>query len=53
MIHRALSDFERRDWSRLTRAENVGAITFKLLLKRFGAFGRINGLACTRAGRTY
>lgn len=32
-----LSDSERRDWLRLSRAENVGPITFRQLLRRFGS----------------
>ena len=37
MLRRALSDSERRDWLRLARAENVGPITFKQLLNRYGS----------------
>ncbi|HEU0118392.1 MAG TPA: DNA-protecting protein DprA, partial [Alphaproteobacteria bacterium] len=35
MSPRPLSDAEKRDWLRLSRTENVGAITFKHLLARF------------------
>jgi len=34
---RALTDIERRDWLRLSRTENVGPITFRQLLRRFGS----------------
>lgn len=34
---RALTDSERLDWLRLIRTENVGPITFKKLLERFGS----------------
>jgi DNA processing protein len=37
MQRRKLSDSERHDWLRLSRAENVGAITFRLLMRRFGS----------------
>lgn len=33
---RALSDVERRDWLRLARTENVGAVTFAQLINRYG-----------------
>jgi DNA processing protein len=33
---RELSDAERRDWLRLARTENVGAVTFDQLIGRFG-----------------
>ncbi len=36
MSRQVLSDSERRDWLRLSRAENVGPITFRQLLRRFG-----------------
>ncbi|MGB4100641.1 MAG: DNA-processing protein DprA [Alphaproteobacteria bacterium] len=37
-MHRhTLDDDERRDWLRLARADNVGPITFKQLLTRFGS----------------
>ncbi len=36
MQRRALSDNERLEWLRLSRTENVGAITFRQLLRRFG-----------------
>lgn len=34
--HHPLTDTEKRDWLRLSRTENVGAITFRHLLARFG-----------------
>lgn len=34
---RALSESERRDWLRLTRTENVGPITFRQLVRRYGS----------------
>lgn len=37
ITQRALSDVERRDWLRLSRTENVGPVTFRHLLKRFGS----------------
>ena len=37
MIRHALSDVERCDWLRLSRAENVGAIIFKHLIQRYGS----------------
>ena len=37
MTPRPLNDNERRDWLRLSRAENVGPITFRQLLRRFGS----------------
>jgi DNA processing protein len=36
---RTLTDAERRDWLRLIRSENVGPITFRLLIQRFGSAG--------------
>jgi len=33
----AFSDTERRDWLRLARTENVGAVTFTGLIQRFGS----------------
>ena len=35
-----LSDAQRRDWLRLARTENVGAVTFQHLIQRFGDPGR-------------
>jgi DNA processing protein len=32
-----LSDDERRDWLRLSQSENVGPVTFRALLQRFGS----------------
>jgi DNA processing protein len=34
---RPLDNAERRDWLRLTRADNVGPITFRHLLQRYGS----------------
>lgn len=34
--HRSLSPAERLDWLRLIRSDNVGPITFRRLLDRFG-----------------
>jgi len=54
MQRRPLSDSERRDWLRLARTENVGAITFRHLLQRYGnaaaALGAIPELAA-RGGK--
>ena len=36
MTPRPLSNNERRDWLRLSRTENVGPITFRQLMRRFG-----------------
>ena len=36
---RALNRDERLDWLRLIRSENVGPITFRQLLDRFGSVG--------------
>ena len=33
---RRLSDVQRRDWLRLSRTENVGAVTFDQLISRYG-----------------
>ncbi len=38
-MRRELSHAERLDWLRLIRSENVGAITFRRLLSRFGSAG--------------
>ena len=35
-----LSTTERRDWLRLSRSENVGPASFRLLIDRFGSAGR-------------
>ena len=35
----ALSNAERRDWLRLSRSENVGPASFRLLMARFGSAG--------------
>ena len=37
---RALSEAEKLDWLRLIRTDNVGPITFRRLLERFGGAGR-------------
>lgn len=37
MERRELSTTERRDWLRLSRTENVGPITFRQLIDRFGS----------------
>jgi len=37
MNRQPLNDSERRDWLRLSRSENVGPITFRQLLRRFGS----------------
>lgn len=36
MARQTLSDTQRRDWLRLTRSENIGPITFRDLINRFG-----------------
>jgi DNA processing protein len=50
----ALTDTERLDWLRLARSENVGPVTFRTLLRRFGsaaaALQALPGLA-RRGGR--
>jgi len=52
---RELSDAQRRDWLRLARTENVGAVTFDQLIGRFGeaslALAALPDLA-RRGGRT-
>lgn len=35
-MSRALNDAQRRDWLRLARAENVGPVTFRELVARYG-----------------
>jgi len=37
MTRHVLSDAERRDWLRLSESENVGPITFRHLIARFGS----------------
>ena len=37
MIKKPLIDSERADWLRLSRTENVGPITFRQLMRRFGS----------------
>jgi len=37
--HKTLSQAEKRDWLRLSRTENVGAITFRQLITRYGSAG--------------
>jgi len=39
---RTLTDAEKLDWLRLIRTDNVGPITFRRLLERFGDAGRAN-----------
>ena len=44
-MSRPLSDSERLDWVRLSRSENVGPVTFRRLLDRFGsAAGALDAL---------
>ena len=38
-MSRALSEAERRDWLRLARTENVGPVTFRELVRRYGTAG--------------
>ncbi len=38
-MNKQLTNIERRDWLRLWRTENVGPITFRQLMKRFGSAG--------------
>lgn len=40
MRPRPLGDIERRNWLRLSLSENVGAVTFRMLLERFGTADR-------------
>lgn len=40
MVPVVLSNAERRDWLRLSRSENVGSASFRLLLERFGSAGK-------------
>jgi len=37
MQRRLLNETEKRDWLRLSRTENVGPITFRQLVRRFGS----------------
>jgi DNA processing protein len=57
MNRRALSESERRDWLRLTRTENVGAITFRHLINRYGtakaALAAVPQLAARGGKRTF
>jgi DNA processing protein len=39
-LSRALDEAGRRDWLRLTRAENVGPVTFRELIRRYGEAGK-------------
>ncbi|HRJ13197.1 MAG TPA: DNA-processing protein DprA [Alphaproteobacteria bacterium] len=52
-----LNDAERLAWLRLSRTENVGPITFKKLLQRYGSASRaldeIPGLAAMRSKRAF
>ncbi|MDY0872986.1 DNA-processing protein DprA [Dongia rigui] len=54
---RPLSDSERLDWLRLARSENVGPVTFRRLIDRFGsarrALERLPDLARKGGRRTY
>jgi DNA processing protein len=38
-VSRALSEAERRAWLRLARTENVGPVTFRELVRRYGSAG--------------
>ena len=47
-----LSDAQRLAWLRLWRSENVGPVTFRQLLRRFGsAEAALDGFAGARAAR--
>ncbi|HSV03872.1 MAG TPA: DNA-processing protein DprA [Phenylobacterium sp.] len=39
-MSRALSEAERGDWLRLARSENVGPVTFRELIRRYGSAGQ-------------
>jgi len=56
-ISRALTDTERLDWLRLARSENVGPVTFRRLIDRFGpakrALERLPDLAKNGGRRSY
>jgi DNA processing protein len=45
-----LSDRERRDWLRLSRSENVGPASFRVLMQRYGSAGK--ALEVRRASRS-
>jgi DNA processing protein len=38
-VSHPLSEAERRDWLRLSRTENVGPVTFRELVRRYGSAG--------------
>jgi DNA processing protein len=38
-VSHPLSEAERRDWLRLARSENVGPVTFRELVRRYGSAG--------------
>jgi DNA processing protein len=56
-VLRPLTDPERLDWLRLARSENVGPVTFRRLIDRFGsakrALERLPDLAKNGGRRTY
>ncbi|MBI2256476.1 MAG: DNA-protecting protein DprA [Proteobacteria bacterium] len=56
-ISRTLNDSERLDWLRLARSENVGPVTFRRLIDRFGsakrALERLPDLAKNGGRRSY
>lgn len=56
-LSRALTDVERLDWLRLARSENVGPVTFRRLIDRFGsakrALDRLPDLARNGGRRSY
>jgi DNA processing protein len=56
-VLRPLTDPERLDWMRLARSENVGPVTFRRLIDRFGsakrALERLPDLAKNGGRRTY
>ena len=56
-ILRALTATERLDWLRLARSENVGPVTFRRLIDRFGsakrALERLPDLAKNGGRRSY
>ena len=56
-LSRAITDAERLDWLRLARSENVGPVTFRRLIDRFGsakrALERLPDLARNGGRRSY
>ncbi|MHA1153112.1 MAG: hypothetical protein ACTSQ7_10700 [Alphaproteobacteria bacterium] len=48
---RTLHRNERLDWLRLIRSENVGPITFRQLLARFGSVGAAGAGGRSRSAR--